>query len=156
MEESISFSKKYLEDLLSFFGLNVEVRATHEDDIIELNVPSSHLNGFLIGQHGDTVRALQYLVSNALKNGGYESSRVNVDVADYKKAQNERLAEHAEKWMKDVKSSGKPYELKPMTAAERRVVHQVAADHGLVTESVGEGRERHIVIKPADAEPTKE
>ncbi len=147
MEESITYAKKYLEDILSFFGLNVDVHATHDDDVIELNVPSTHLNGFLIGQHGDTVRSLQFLVSNALRNKGYEYTRVNVDIADYKKARDERLAEHATKWMNDVKKSGKELALKPMSAAERRVVHQVAADYGLSTESVGQGRDRHIVIK---------
>lgn len=147
MEEAIRFAKKYLEDLLSFFGLNVDVHATHEDDIIELNIPSTHMNGFLIGQRGDTVRALQYMVSSALKNNDHEYSRVNVDVADYKKAQNDRLAEQVEYWVKNVKAEGKNMELKPMNPAFRRVVHQVAGEHGLSTESIGEGYDRRVVIK---------
>jgi predicted RNA-binding protein Jag len=53
MELSIQFAKKYLEDLLSFFGLNTEVHVTSEEDVIELSVPSTHMNGFLIGQHAD-------------------------------------------------------------------------------------------------------
>ena len=58
MEESIQYAKKYLEDLLSFFGLNTDIYATNSDDeVIELHVPSTHLNGFLIGQRGDTMRA---------------------------------------------------------------------------------------------------
>jgi predicted RNA-binding protein Jag len=58
------YAKKYLEDLLSFFGLNTDVYATTEDqEVIELNVPSTHLNGFLIGQRGDTMRALQYTLA---------------------------------------------------------------------------------------------
>ena len=83
LEESIQFAKKYLEDILSFFGLNTDVYATTEDnEVIELEVPSTHLNGFLIGQKGDTMRALQFIVSNALKNQGYEITRVNVDIAE--------------------------------------------------------------------------
>ena len=93
MEESIQFAKKYLEDLLSFFGLNTDIYATSEDDeVIELEVPSTHLNGFLIGQRGETVRALQFMVSNALKSKDYPVTRVNVDVADYKKQRANRLA----------------------------------------------------------------
>lgn len=150
MEESIQYAKQYLENILSFFGLNVEVYATSSDnEVIELHVPSSHLNGFLIGQHGDTMRALQFIVMNALKNNDYAISRVNVDVADYKKNRAERVAKEAEAWVAQVKSSGEPMALKPMNAADRRTVHQVAGDAGLVTESVGEARERHIVIKPA-------
>lgn len=148
MEESISYAKKYIEDLLSFFGLNTEVYATHEEDVIELSIPSTHLNGFLIGQHGDTMRSLQFIVSNALRNNNYEYTRVNVDVADYKKQRAERLVVTAEDWIKAVKESGKPMDLKPMNAADRRIVHKTASEAGLETESVGEGRDRHIVLKP--------
>lgn len=150
MEESIQYAKKYLEDLLSFFGLNTDVYATSEDgEVIELNIPSTHLNGFLIGQRGETMRALQFMVSNALKNQNYPVTRVNVDVAEYKKQRADRLAKTAEEWVKKVQDSGEPYEVRPMNAADRRVVHKVAADAGLSSESVGEGRDRHIVLKPA-------
>jgi spoIIIJ-associated protein len=149
IEEAILYAKKYLEDLLSFFGLNTDIYATTEDhEVIELNIPSTHLNGFLIGQHGDTMRALQYTVSSALKNQNYLHTRVNVDVADYKKHRADRLAQQAEEWFKQVKESGQPKDLAPMNAADRRVVHKAASDFGLETESVGVGRDRHIVLKP--------
>ena len=148
MDESIMYAKKYLEDLLSFFGLNTVVSAHNSDDeVIELNIPSTHLNGFLIGQHGDTVRAIQFIVSNALKNNNYPITRVNVDVADYKKARSERLAQTAEEWIAKVKETGEDMALKPMNAADRRTVHKVASENGVSTESVGEGRSRHIVLK---------
>jgi spoIIIJ-associated protein len=149
VDEAILFAKKYLEDLLSFFGLNTDIYATTEDnEVIELNIPSTHLNGFLIGQHGDTVRALQYTVSNALKNKGFATTRVNVDVADYKKQRADRLIEVATEWVKKVKDSGEPMHLNPMNAADRRTVHKLANDEGLITESEGEGRDRHVVLKP--------
>lgn len=150
-DQAILYAKKYLEDLLSFFGLNTDVHATTEDgEVIELDIPSTHLNAFLIGQRGDTVRSLQFLVSSALRNGDYELCRVNVDVAGYKKQRASRLAAQAELWAKQVVDSGQPMELRPMHAADRRVVHQVAAEAGLVSESVGEGRDRRIVLKPAE------
>lgn len=149
MEESIQYAKKYLEDILSFFGLNTDVYATTEDnEVIELYVPSTHLNGFLIGQHGDTMRALQFIVSNALRSNGHECTRVNVDIADYKKSRADRLSEKALKWVEDVKKDGKPMDLKPMNAADRRTIHKLAGEHGIQTESVGEGRDRHIILKP--------
>ena len=149
LEDAIQYAKKYIEDLLSFFGLNTDVYATSEDDVIELNIPSTHLNGFLIGQRGETVRAIQFLVSNALKNKNFATTRVNVDVAEYKKQRAEHLTETAEEWVKKVKETGEPYELKPMNAADRRTIHKVAADAGLVSDSVGEGRDRHIVLRLA-------
>ena len=152
MEEAIVYAKKYLEDLLSFFGLNTDVHATSDGEVIQLGVPSTHLNGFLIGQRGENMRSLQYLVSTAVKNNDYAHSRVNVDIADYKKQRAERLSHTAEDWVKLVKESGEPMELRPMNAADRRIVHQLANDSGLTTESVGEGRDRHIVLKPAATE----
>jgi spoIIIJ-associated protein len=157
MEEAILYAKKYLEDLLSFFGLNTDVYATSEDgEVIELNIPSTHLNGFLIGQKGDTVRALQYTISTALRNQDYSHNRVNVDVAEYKKNRADRLAKQAETWFKQVQEEGKEKALQPMSAADRRVIHKAATDYGLETESVGEGRERHIVLKPASDSPASE
>jgi spoIIIJ-associated protein len=156
MEESILFAKKYLEDLLSFFGLNVEVYATSEDgEVIELNVPSTHLNGFLIGNRGDNMRSMQYLISMALKSKEYEVTRVNVDIADYKKQRAGRLEEKALVWLKEVKDTGKPKALEPMNSADRRTIHRLAGEHGLETISEGEGRDRHIVLQPAsEAEST--
>lgn len=148
MEASIQFAKKYIEDLLSFFGLNIDVYATSDDEVIELNIPSTHLNGFLIGQRGENMRAMQFLVSSALKNNDFEVSRVSVDVADYKKQRAERLAQKAEGWVKSVQDKGEDMDLQPMNAADRRIVHRVASDAGIVSESVGEGRDRHIVLKP--------
>ena len=157
MESALQYAKKYIEDLLSFFGLNTDVYATSEDgEVIELNIPSTHMNGFLIGQRGETTRALQFTVSSALKNQGYTHTRVNVDVADYKKNRADRLAEAAEEWIKKVKETGEPYECKPMNAADRRTVHRVASDAGLSSESAGEGRDRHIVLKPLENDTAAE
>lgn len=150
LDEAINYSKKYLEDLLSFFGLNTDVHATSDDEVIQLNVPSTHMNGFLIGQRGENMRSLQYLTSTALKNNGYSHSRVNVDIAEYKKQRAERLRAKAEDWVKQVRDTGEPMDLEPMNAADRRVVHQLAAEYGLSSDSAGEGRDRHIVLKKED------
>ena len=147
MDEAIAYAKKYLEDILSFFGLNTDIYATSDEDVIELSVPSTHLNGFLIGQRGDTMRALQFIVSNALKNQGHEYTRVNVDIADYKKQRAHQIEEKAQEWIAEVKKSKKDMPLQPMNAADRRTVHKAAGEAGVATESVGEGRDRHIVLK---------
>lgn len=151
MEEAIIYAKKYLEDLLSFFGLNTDVYATSSDDeVIELHVPSTHLNGFLIGQRGETLRAIQFMVASALRNHEYEVTRVSIDIADYKKQRSDRLAERAKEWLEEVKKTGTPKSLQPMNAADRRTIHKLAGEYGLTTESEGEGRDRHIVLKPTE------
>lgn len=151
MDESMAYAKKFTEDILSFFGLNIEVAvSSSEGEVIEISVPSSSLNGFLIGQRGENMRSLQFLISTALKNNNYEISRVNLDVAEYKKQRADRLLEKAEAWMKQVRDSGEPMDLRSMNAADRRIVHKLAVEYGLTSESVGEGRDRHIVLKRAD------
>lgn len=149
VDAATAYAKKYLEDILSFFGLNTEVEAAADDEVIQLNVPSTSFNGFLIGQRGDNMRSLQYLTSTALKNNQYATTRVNVDVADYKKQRADRLRETAEAWMKQVKDSGEAMNLDPMNAADRRVIHQLAAEYGLTSDSAGDDRDRHIILKPA-------
>ncbi|HEY4963512.1 MAG TPA: R3H domain-containing nucleic acid-binding protein [Candidatus Saccharimonadales bacterium] len=150
MDEAVIYAKKYLEDLLSFFGLNTDVHASSDDDVIQLGVPSTHLNGFLIGQRGENMRSLQYLTSTALKNNDFAHNRVNVDIADYKLQRAERLKEKAEDWMKKVRDDKTKMNLQPMNAADRRVIHQLASEYGLTSESVGEGRDRHIVLAPSE------
>ncbi len=146
-EEPIAFAKKYIEDILSFFGLNTDVKAGADEDVIEMSVPSTHLNAFLIGQHGVTLHNLQHLVSMALRGKDAELVRVNIDVADYKRQRNDRLVVQAEDWVKKVRETGETMHLKPMSPAERRVVHQAVSDYGDVeTHSEGEGRDRHIVL----------
>lgn len=159
-DQSISYARKYLEDILSFFGLNTDITASCDDEVIELSVPSTYLNGFLIGQRGDTLRSLQFLVSMALKNHEAELTRVNIDVADYKKQRAERLSEKVRQWAGKVTESGNPMPLAPMNAADRRIVHNVISDFAnLSTSSEGEGRDRHVVISPstsADEAPLEE
>ncbi len=151
-EASIVYAKKYLEDLLSFFGLNTEVYATADEEVIELHVPSTHLNGFLIGQRGETLRSLQFMIATTLKNHDAALSRVNVDIADYKKHRYERLAEQVREWIEDVRSSGEPKHLVPMNAAERRIVHKTVTEYSdIITHSEGEGRDRHVVLTRLEA-----
>lgn len=119
------------------------------EDVIELSVPSTHLNGFLIGQHGETLRALQALVSTMLKNSEAALSRVNIDVADYKQHRAEHLLEQLSDWVKQVRENKEPMHLRPMNAADRRTIHRGLEDYSDVTShSEGEMRDRHIVLEP--------
>ncbi len=145
---AITDAKKFLEDILSFFGLNTDVAVTQDEEVIELSVPSTHLNGFLIGQHGETLRALQALVSTKLKNQELELNRVNIDIADYKQHRAERLLEQLEGWVKKVRDTKESFHLQPMNGADRRTIHRGLSDYSdIASESEGEGRERHIVLK---------
>lgn len=145
-DESVRFATKYLEDLLSFFGINVAVWSTVEDDVIQLSVPSTSLNSLLIGKESNNLRALQSIVSMSLVARDAELTRVNVDIADYKRQRAERIAEKAEGWIARVRRTGEPMTLE-LNAADRRTVHKVAQDYSdIETHSEGEGRSRHLII----------
>ena len=155
-DESIRFATKYLEDLLSFFGINVAVWSTVEDDVIQLSVPSTSLNSLLIGRNADNLRALQYIVSQSLVSRDAELTRVNVDVADYKRQRADRIEQKAEKWIKKVRETGEPMTIE-LNAADRRVVHKLAQDYSdIETHSEGEGRARHLIISKKEVADTEE
>ena len=149
-DESIRFATKYLEDLLSFFGINVAVWSTVEDDVIQLSVPSTSLNSLLIGRNADNLRALQYIVSQSLVAREAELTRVNVDVADYKRQRADRIEQKAENWIAKVRETGESMTVE-LNAADRRVVHKLAQDYSdIETHSEGEGRARHLIISKKD------
>lgn len=145
-QASAQFAKKYLEDVLSFFGVNVEVQVDTEDDVIELSVPSSEFNSILIGRNAETLRGLQYIISTTLRNKDAMISRVNLDIADYKKQRADKVAEQAREWIEEVRRTGDSH-VASLNAADRRVVHKVAAEYSdVMTFSEGEGRDRKIII----------
>lgn len=145
-QESVEFAKKYLEDIISFFGVHVSVTADVEEDVIELSVASSDANSILIGRGAETLRSLQYLISTTLRNKNAELTRVNVDIADYKKQRADKVAEQAREWIEEVRRTGDSHVAR-LNAADRRVVHRVAAEYDDVrTFSEGEGRDRAIII----------
>lgn len=149
--QSVEFARKFLQDIISFFGENIEVTATTEEDIIELYVESSDSNSILIGRNAETLRSLQYLVSTALRNQSAELTRVNVDIADYKKQHEEKVAEKARGWIEQVRATGDSY-IAHINAADRRVVHRVAQEYSDIhTYSEGEGHDRRIVIAQASS-----
>lgn len=145
-QASIEFARKYLEDLISFFGSNITVSATCDEDVIELAVDSSELNSILIGRNAETLRAMQYLISTTLRNQDAALTRVNVDVADYKKQRAEKIASQAREWIEKVRRTGDSH-VANLNAADRRVVHRVADEYDDIrTFSEGEGRDRQIII----------
>lgn len=151
-DESIRFATKYLEDLLSFFGINVAVYSTIDDDVIQLSVPSTSMNSLLIGKNADNLRALQYIVMVTLVARNAEVTRVNVDIADYKKQRAEKIEERAETWIAEVRRTGQT-KILDLNAADRRTVHRLAEDYSdITTFSEGEGKDRrlHIAKKVVD------
>lgn len=144
--ETTEFAKKYLEDIVAFFDLNLDITVSVEDDIVVAIIPSSERNSLLIGRGAETLRSIQALLSAALRNKNAALTRVNVDIADYKKQHAERVAEQAREWIDEVRRTSNSKVL-DLNAADRWVVHHIASEFSdITTHSEGEGRDRRLII----------
>jgi len=105
--------------------------------------------GKIIGREGRTLQAIEFLANTVIaKEGPAQGLRVSVDAAGYRRRHEERLLESARRAAARVRKSGEELELDPMNAADRRIIHiALREDPYVMTESVGEGRERRIVVK---------
>jgi spoIIIJ-associated protein len=107
--------------------------------------------GLLIGRHGQTIDAIQYLLNAISYRRGEERKEVVVDAAGYRERRRATLESLALRTAEQVRSSGEPAELEPMTAVERKVVHLVLKEReGVETRSDGTEPNRYVVVIPAD------
>jgi spoIIIJ-associated protein len=107
--------------------------------------------GRLIGFKGESLSSLQLLVNQMMtKYQTEEFKRVIIDVSGWRQNKEVELAEKAKEWIEQVKESKEEMALEPMPSWQRRVVHMVVQDSdGVESESVDEGRDRHLVIRPS-------
>jgi len=153
---AVPIVRSFLETVLNMLGVEVEVDIeVHEEGLhCDLNTGRDE-EGLLIGRHGATLDALQYLTLRVLHSEGLGRMRITVDVGGYRGRREKTLRELADGVAQRVKQTGRPHHFEPMSAMERRVVH-LAIDEagGLRTESEGEGRRRHVVVFRADGSQT--
>lgn len=104
----------------------------------------------LAGRDGRTLHAIEVIAYTVLaKQAGRSDLRVRVDVGGFRKRQAESLSKLAERLAVQVTKSGEAHELQPMPAADRRIIHMTLKEHpDVMSESVGEGAARRLIIKP--------
>ena len=146
--EAVPVVRSFLETVLGLLGVEVEVDIDVEDDGLHCDLNTSDQEGgLLIGRHGATLDALQYLTLRVLQAEGLGRMRITLDVGGYRNRREKVLRELAQNVAKKVLDNGRPYHFDPMSAMERRVVHMTMSEvDGLRTESEGEGRRRHVVV----------
>lgn len=148
--EQAEFAASFALGLVTEMGLQATVRTESDDNDIEVMVEGEEL-GVLVGPRGVTMQALEEVTRAALsRHAGGNSARVHVDVAGYRQRRRAALAEFARKVAEEVVATGESRSLEPMNAADRKVVHDTAAEiPGVVTGSEGEDPRRRVVINPA-------
>jgi spoIIIJ-associated protein len=146
----IQEAKTVLDSLLEKMAMDASVNASVVDGAVYLDIKGDG-SGLLIGKKGQTLDALQYLVSKIVnrENGPKERVEVIVDTENYRLRKRETLRDIAERTSQRAIKTLKPISLSPMPANERRIVHMLLAeDKEVYTKSYGEGPMRRIIIYP--------
>ena len=157
MEEKINFIKNFLETffrLANFENLIIEIKEITEKTInINIVTPSDKIiSGLLIGKNGAHLETFSYLLTLIYqKKFPDDQKKIIFDVNNYRLIYEEKLRNLALEIAKKVSVLKKSIELPPMRARDRRVIHlALSVFPDITTESIGEGKERHIVIKPLE------
>ena len=138
----------YLEELLDIADLDGDLDMDVEGDRAAVSIVGADLNQ-LVGGNGEVLEALQELTRLAVYRETGERSRLMLDISGYRADKRTALVEIAREAIARVQAAGEPASLEPMTAFERKVVHDEVKAAGLVSESEGLEPRRHVVILPS-------
>jgi spoIIIJ-associated protein len=149
LEEEGDVAADYLEELLDIADIDgdidIEVRNGRTYISIVAEEETDSLDS-LVGEDGEVLEALQELTRLSVLSATENRSRLVLDINGYRQQRAGHLQKIAEDAAATVKETGNAVALEPMSAYERKIVHDAVADLGLVSESEGEGAGRHIVV----------
>ena len=151
LDEQGRIAQGFLTQLVAEFGVDAAVDVVRpDDDTVDLHLTGSDL-GLLIGPKGTTLLALQDLTRTVVHHQtGAGNGRIHVDVGGYRQKRSEALVRFAHQVATTVQASGTRTVLEPMTAADRKVVHDaITPIEGVSTISEGEEPQRRVVVVPA-------
>ena len=143
---------QFLKELLEKMGIEGEVLAANTDNGLRLCIDADTM-GLLIGRRGETLDALQYLVSLHVNKGRKQEGylRVTLDTEGYRSRREETLRRLARKNASQVRATGRAIAIEPMNPYERRIMHSALQNFsGVMTHSEGEEPNRRVVISPRD------
>ncbi|MGE0488444.1 MAG: RNA-binding cell elongation regulator Jag/EloR [Vulcanimicrobiota bacterium] len=139
-------------DILDYFGLDVDIEFEEREDHVRYHIEGADM-GVLIGRHGSTLDALQFLVGVINARKKLVDYRVVVDVEGYRDRREKQLRDLARRSADRVQREGREVVLSPMAAGDRRVIHLALADrYDVRTYSEGEDPDRCVVVAPGDAD----
>jgi len=149
LEEEGDIAADYLEELLDIYDLDGDIEIDVRQGRAYLEVSASDDSNLKLISDPETVEALQELTRLAVQVKTNSFSRLILDVGGSRQTRVNDLTRIVNKLVAKVKDTGEAIPMKPMSSYERKIVHDLVSEAGLSSESEGEGKERHIVIKPA-------
>ena len=153
LEEEGEIAADYLEELLDIADVDgdIDIDVDHGRAAVEIVAEAGSERGLrrLVGTDGEVLDALQELTRLAVQTKTGERSRLMLDIAGFRAGRKAELGEVARAAIAEVRASGQPVSLEAMNPFERKVVHDVVAEAGLVSDSEGVEPSRHVVIHPA-------
>jgi spoIIIJ-associated protein len=145
--EATSSAREFVNRVASAIGANVTITAVERSGVVTVTCTGADL-GLLIGKHGQTIDAIQYLANAVVRSEGGEHDVV-VDAAGYRARRTATLSGVAERSARLAAATGSPVELDPMTAVERKIVHEaLKEDPEVETRSEGSEPNRYVVVAP--------
>ena len=151
LEHECDIAADYLEELLDIADLDGDLDMDVEGDRASVQIGGADLSQ-LVGRNGEVLEALQELTRLAVYRETGERSRLMLDVGGHRAQQRTRLVALAETSIAQAKESGEPVSLEPMSAFERKVVHDAVAAAGLTSESEG-AEPFHVKHPPCPSRP---
>jgi spoIIIJ-associated protein len=140
-------AREFVDRIAAAIGADVRVAARELDGVVTVVCTGPDL-GLLIGKHGQTIDAIQYLANAIVRSQGGEHEVV-VDAAGYRARRRKTLASVADRSARLATATGNPVELDPMTAVERKIVHEsLKEDPEVETRSEGSEPNRYVVVVP--------
>lgn len=147
---------EYIKGILKNMDIDSTVSTTETEDGILIDILGD-TTGAVIGRRGETLDAIQYLVSMAANRGDKEYVRITVDCCGYREKRKAILEELAEKIAKTVIRTGRTSTLEPMNPYERRIIHSAVANiEGVTSRSVGDEPFRKVVIASTNPRQRRE
>ena len=150
LEEEGEVAADYLEELLDIFDLDGDINIDVRQGRAYLEITADQESNLRLISEPETVEALQELTRIAVQTKTQSFSRLILDIAGSRQAKVDALTKIVNRVIDKVKDTNAPVAMKPMSSYERKIAHDLIGEAGLISESEGEGKERHIVAKPAE------
>jgi spoIIIJ-associated protein len=152
-EEPAERVRELVEEVLDELDLEAEVEVREDDERIEAVVSGEDDYGLLIGKRGQTIDALQLLCYQAAFRGMRDRKRVVLDASGYRERRREVLTARADRAAEQALERNASVEMDPMSAQERRVVHEHLKERaGIETFSEGDEPRRCVIVAPLVSE----